>query len=151
MITVANGLFFINNKGDIMNIKRFLLAVLAVFLIDQAVGYLVHGILLMDAYLALQEVWRPDMMEYMWVMMLTSAVFSFFFVYIFTKGYEGKGIIEGVRYGLVMGLFMNVVGIVNQWVVYPISLSLAVQWFVYFMIQFVILGVVVSVIYKPAE
>jgi hypothetical protein len=137
--------------GVLMNVKRFILAVLAVFVLDQVGAYLIHGVLLMDDYLALQDVWRPDMMNYMWVMMLTSVVFSLLFVYVFVKGYEGKGIVEGVRYGIIIGLFMNFVGVVNQWVIYPITIGLAVKWFISFMILFVIHGIVVSAIYKPVE
>lgn len=91
------------------------------------------------------------MMELMWVMFLTSCVFSFAFVYIFTRGYENKGIMEGVRYGFYIGILMNVVGIFNQYVVYPIPLFLAVYWFLFEMVRYVIYGMITAAVYKPAE
>jgi hypothetical protein len=105
----------------------------------------------MKAYQALENVWRPDMMQKMWIIYVTSLVFSFLFVYIFSKGYEGKGIFEGVRYGLIIGLLMNVVGMFNQYAVYPIPIGLIIQWFIYGVIQFIICGIVAAALFKPAK
>ena len=132
-----------------MNIKRFIGASIAVFFAFQIVDSIIHIFILSPVYDTLKDLWRPDMMDKMWIMYSTSLVFSFLFVYIFTKGYEGKGIAEGIRYGLLIGLLMNVVGIFNQYVVYPIPFSLAIQWFIFGMIEFVIIGIVTSLIYKP--
>ena len=71
------------------------------------------------------------------------------FVYIFIKGYEGKGVVEGVRYGFRIGILMNVMGMFNQYAVYPIPFTLAIQWFIFAMIEFIICGIIVSLIYKP--
>ena len=131
-----------------MNIKKLILASLAVFVTMQVTDYLIHYLILSSTYQSLATLWRPDMESMMWLMILTSLFFSFMFVFIYTKGYEGKGIMEGVRYGLIIGLFLNVVGALNQYVVYPIPFSLAVQWFIYGMIQFIIAGIIASLIYK---
>lgn len=85
----------------------------------------------------------------MWIMYITSFIFAVLFVYIFTKGYENAGIAEGVRYGLIVGLLMNVVGMFNQYAIYPVPFNLVLQWFVYGMIQFIIYGIVAALIYKP--
>jgi len=82
-------------------------------------------------------------------MYITAFVFSFLFIYIFTKGYEGKGVAEGIRYGLIIGLLMLVVGMFNQYAVYPIPLNLTIQWFIYGLIQFIIVGIVAALIYRP--
>jgi hypothetical protein len=87
----------------------------------------------------------------MWIMYVTALIFSFLFVYIFSKGYEGRGIQEGIRYGLIIGLLMNVVGMFNQYAVYPLPLGLVIQWFIYGVIQFIICGIVVAALYKPSQ
>lgn len=134
-----------------MNVKRFALAGVVVFVAFQIMDFIVHGVILMKSYEALASVWRPDMMKLMWIMYATGAAFSLLFVYIFTKGYEGRGLLEGVRYGLVIGLFMNAVGMFNQYVIYPLPFALVLQWFLYGMIEFVIAGVVVAAIYRPKQ
>jgi hypothetical protein len=102
-----------------------------------------------DTYAALKNIWRADMINYMWLMSLSCLVFSFAFVYIFAKGYEGKGITEGVRYGVVITLLINVIGTIGQFVMYPIPLSLALIWFGYGLAEFIAAGIIASLIYRP--
>jgi hypothetical protein len=64
-----------------------------------------------------------------------------------SKGYEGRGIAEGVRYGLVIGLLVNVMGMFNQYAVYPIAIGLTIQWFIYSVIQFIIYGIVAAALF----
>ncbi|MBU3914809.1 hypothetical protein KKA14_04680 [bacterium] len=110
---------------------------------------IIHGVILGKSYSALQHVWRPDMMSKMWIMFINSFMFAILFVYIFSKGHEGKGILEGVRYGVITGFFVYIFSIINQYVVYPISFMLVFQWGVFGMIQFIIFGIVTALIYKP--
>ena len=132
-----------------MNIRRFIGASIAVFVANQVTDPIIHGLVLGKTYETLNHIWRPEMMSKMWIMSVTSFIFAFLFVYIFTKGYENKGIVEGVRYGIIIGFFMNVVNMFNQYVVYPIPFTLVLQWFVFGMIQFIIYGIVAGLIYKP--
>jgi len=132
-----------------MNVKKFLIAGAVIYVVLHAIGYLVHMVLLSGTYMALATLWRPDMMSYMWVMWLASLVYAFLFVYIFIKGYENKGIAEGARYGLVVGLFMAVPGIFGQFVVYPIPLSLALTWLFIGIAESIIYGVIAAAIYRP--
>lgn len=132
-----------------MNGKRFILASIVVFVVYEITNWIVHSLILSGVYQRLQSLWRFDMMDKMWIMYVTAFIFSFLFVYIFTKGYEGKGVAEGFRYGLYIGLLMNIVGMFNQYAVYPVPLSLTIQWFIYGMIQFIIIGIVTALIYRP--
>ncbi len=134
-----------------MNIKRFILASLAVFVSIQITDPIIHGVILGPVYESLKEVWRPDMMSKMWIMLLTSLLFSLLFVLVYIKGLEENGIAEGVRYGIIISLFMNGVYIFNQYVVYPVPFSLALQWFIYGTIQFIIYGIITAFIYKPKD
>lgn len=134
-----------------MNTKKMVLASLAVFVVFEALDYFIHGVILSPVYAQLAYIWRPDMMSKMWLMALATLVMSVMFVYIFIKGYENKGIAEGVRFGIVAGLFMNFIGMFGQYVMYPLPLELAVKWFVFGMLEFIAAGIVVAGIYKPAK
>ena len=134
-----------------MNTKKFLLASLAVFITLYLLDFVIHSLLLGSVYESMQEVWRPDMMDKMWIMYLTGIIFSLLFVYIFSKGYEGKGIVEGAKYGLIIGLVIYLVGSYNQYVVYPLPYSLALKWFIYGTIELIIAGIVLALVYKPKE
>ncbi len=134
-----------------MNTKKFLLAGLAVFITLQILDFVIHSLLLGPVYESMQGVWRTDMMDKMWIMYLTGIIFSLLFVYIFSKGYEGKGIVEGAKYGLIIGLVIYLVGSYNQYVVYPLPYSLALKWFIYGTIELIIAGIVLALVYKPKE
>jgi hypothetical protein len=131
-----------------MNVKRFLLASLAVFVLLQITSFVIHNLLLMKTYEALSSVWRPDMMSKMWIMYPSSVVYTLFFVYIFINGYENRGLWEGVRYGLVIGLFMGVPSSLGQYMVYPLPFSLVSQWFIYGLVESIVAGVAAAAIYR---
>jgi hypothetical protein len=132
--------------------KSFWTGFVVVWVLGQVISFLVHGMWLADTYLAMGDVFRPEveMNSMMWMMMVGSVLYMFLFCYIFTRGYEGKGIGEGVRYGLLMGLFLSIPSAVDQFVVYPLTANLAVIWFVTGVIAFMILGAVFAAIYKPS-
>jgi hypothetical protein len=132
--------------------KSFWTGFVVVWVLGQVISFLVHGMWLADTYLAMGDVFRPEveLNSMMWMMMVGSILYMFLFCYIFTRGYEGKGIGEGVRYGLLMGLFLSIPSAVDQFVVYPLTANLAVIWFVTGVIAFMILGAVFAAIYKPS-
>ncbi|MGH8496229.1 MAG: hypothetical protein ACREVN_08835 [Gammaproteobacteria bacterium] len=132
--------------------KTFWIGLVVVYVVMQCVGFLVHGVWLSDTYAPLYgTVFRPEpeFQGMMWVIFVTGAVTTFLFCYIFTKGYEGKGLAEGLRYGLLIGLLMSV-PMLDQYVLYPLSLNLTVTWFLTGVINFMIGGAVLAAIYRPS-
>ena len=134
-----------------MNWAKFFIAFIVIYVVGAILSFVVHGLLLGATYEALSNVWRPDMDRLMWVQWVTACFYCFFFVYIFARGYEGRGIMEGVRYGLVIWGFMSIPVIYNQYMVYPLTYSLVLQWLFYDLIMVIISGILVALIYKPLE
>ena len=131
-----------------MNVKRLLFAALAVFVTFQVFDFVIHNLLLSADYEASMDLWRPNMMEMMWLNYLASIILSLFFSYIFAKGYQGKGVLEGVWFGVIFGIGYHLVNILSQYFVYPIPLVLMVKWLIFGFFEFVIVGIVVSLVYK---
>ncbi len=127
--------------------KKFWLGFVAVFIVFEVLIFLVDGLILAGAYRSVQ-IWRPDMMSLMWVYHVITLVSSFFFTFVFSKGFENKGVMEGVRYGLYIGVWMSVGMAFGTYAMVAISFSLALQWFIYGVIEYIIAGVVLSLIYK---
>lgn len=140
-----------NNKA--FSNKTYWIGWIVVFVVMQGYGYLVHEVGLSDTYQSLASVFRPaeEMDSLMWMMMVGGAFSLLVFCYIFTLGYEGKGVMEGVRYGALMGLFYSIPMSVDSYVVYPLTGDLAVIWFATGVIGLVIAGVVFAAIYKPSS
>jgi|CXWL01.1.fsa_nt_gi hypothetical protein len=134
-----------------MKNSRFWLAVVAVFLVGQGLSYVVHQKLLASTYAATASVWRPeaDMASKMPLMFLTGFIFSFFFVLIFARGYQERGLAEGVRYGVLIGLFYSLPVAYENYVVLPIPYPLALHWFLSGLVTCVVLGIVAAWVYRP--
>lgn len=132
-----------------MNEKKYVATTIIVFIALQILDFVVHNLLLGSAYERTSALWRPEMTDFMWVMWVTGFIFSAIFVYIFTKGYEDKGIWEGLRYGLLIGILVSFVGSYNQFVVYPIPYYMALYWFIAGTFEIMILGIVAALVYQP--
>jgi hypothetical protein len=133
-----------------MNWKRFFWAALVVFVVTQAMGYVIDTFILKKAYDELKSLWRPDMMSKMWVSYVMGLLVAFLFTYIFIKGREGKGIQEGVRFGIIIWLFTIVPTSHNIWVTFPIPYALVLKSTLYGLLMSLIGGILAAVIYKPA-
>ena len=136
-----------------MNNKTFWIGWLVVYVIVQALGFLIHEVMMGDTYEALASVFQSDaqMQEMLPIMFLSAAVFLFIFCYVFTQGREGTGVMEGVRYGILMGVFLALPTSVDAYVIYPITADVAVVWFISAVVSLAIAGAVFSVIYKPSD
>lgn len=131
-----------------MNLKRFLLSVFAVFITYEVMSYVVNSLLLTDCYKELAPVWRKDMIQYMWLIYLIDFLFSFFFVLIYTRWAKRFNLRSGMLFGLLVGIMMNTTSTIGQWIIYPITNHLMVLWIFFGLIQFLICGMVVGIIYR---
>lgn len=131
--------------------KTFWIGFVVVYVAMQAYSFLVHQVMLTDTYESLASVFRPEaeMIDMIWVFWITSAVSIFLFCFIFTKGREGKGVVEGVRYGALMGLFFSVPQAIDAHVVYPIPGNLAGMWLITGVLAWIVSGAIFAAIYKP--
>jgi len=126
--------------------KQVIKGAVVVFVVLSVLDYVVHQVLLTGAYEATAHLWRP-MAEMKWyIFSIVTAFVAFFFTLIFSKGYEGKGVGEGVRYGFYVGMMMAVPMAYGTYGSMPIPYSLALQWFIYGLIEYVLAGVVVSLV-----
>lgn len=136
-----------------MNWKKLWLAALLVYLAFIATNFIFHGLLLGNYYMKpeVQKALRveEEMHRFFWVRFLTMAVFAFFFTFIFAKGYEGKGVLEGVRYGIYIALFTFFVSSFEQFIIYPIPYMTVWYWIIVGLIQSVLLGIIAALIYRP--
>ena len=134
-----------------MNWKNFFITFIVLYILGFALNFVIHGVILAATYNSLNDVWRPDMDRLMWVQAVTALFLTFFFIYIFARGREGKGIMEGLRYGLIIWGFMSIPSIYGQYMAYPLPYSLVLKWLVADLVVMVILGITVSLLYKPGD
>ena len=134
-----------------MNWKKLLIAFAVAFVVSMIYNFVVHEMILSATYQELQHLWRPDMDSKMWIGIVTGLIYVFFFVYIFVRGYENRGILEGVRYGLVIWAFVCIPAYYGQYMIYDLPYSLVLKWVIFELISMVLMGIVVALIYRPDE
>ena len=135
-----------------MNIKRLILAILAGWMAIFATDYLIHELWLGPIYQATKPLWRPEeeMHARICWMFLAQFLIVTTFVIVWAKGFAGRSIAMAITFGLLMGLFQQTWAII-LFVVMPLPADLAVKWFIGGLAQAVLLGIVTSLVYKPAS
>ena len=135
--------------------KKFWIGFIVIFVTMNVLSYIIHGVILSGFYQSdeMRNVWRADMDSKMWIFYLVYVFVSFFFTLIYSKWYKGKGIIEGVQYGVYIGFLMSVPAAYSTYAMIPMPYSVAVQWLIYGLIQYIIMGILIAAIYgkKPVE
>jgi len=129
--------------------KKLLLSILAVFVAWQILDYLIHGVILMDAYESTKELWRPMEEMSMPLMMLVSILVAAAFCYIYYAFISNKSLNTAIKFSLVFGLAMGISFGYGSYSVMPIPYSMAFVWFLGTVIEAVVAGLIVGMIIKP--
>ncbi|HEX9751593.1 MAG TPA: hypothetical protein VGB22_09960 [candidate division Zixibacteria bacterium] len=135
-----------------MNVKRYVIGSLAVWVMIFLFEFVFHGMLLKGMYEGVRHLLRPEesfVRFFFWVV-LGELMLAFGFCYIFIKGYEGRGVAEGVRFGLYAGIAFMASTMIINYAVQPWPGSLTAAWIIGYLIELMLAGVVIAAIYKPA-
>lgn len=135
-----------------MNKKRFFLASLVVFVIIAVLEYVFHNICLARLYADTANLWRPmpAMMKLVPYGYGINLIFALLFTYIYIKGYEakGSGLGEGLRFGLIIGVFVSLPMAGWSYISMPIPFMLGIYWFIMGLVKYLVAGAAVGLIYK---
>ena len=135
-----------------MNAKRFALAVVAVFITMWLLSLLIYDVLFVEQTRSLMALFRPEAEmtdRFAWIIIGHFAQ-TIVFCYIFLQGYENKGVMEGVRFGLLMGLFLASVD-VTWYAALPIEAVTSVVWVISDLVLAIAGGAVLAAVYRPAD
>ena len=133
-----------------MNVKRLVIAIVVIYFVAYVIATLYSDVIFKDQYAAFKALTRPDVQSagYMTAMLLGYLVMTSLFCFIFTKGYENKGLPEGLRYGLLMGILLATA----DWyygILLPVSMTLVLLNTILDIIIWTVAGLILAAIYKP--
>lgn len=135
-----------------MNFPRIAAAALAAWVLYMGIGYLVHGVLLMDLYLQYASVMRPET-EASAILPINFGIVLvgfFAFAYAYAKGYEGgSGVQEGIRFGVLIGIMLCTFVTIWEYMIWPMGSRLLMAWLIDYIVEFALYGIVVGLIYRP--
>ena len=137
-----------------MNYTRLALAAVVATIVDMIYGYTVYGVLLAGEFGRYPGVFRAMEAVNPNIPLLAAGVLVAMFAvaYIYGKGYEGgSGFQEGMRFGALLGIFGAGYIAVGDYVIMNIGRRLAVAMAVAGVLEFVVVGTAVVLVYKPAR
>ena len=131
--------------------KNCLITTGAVFFTVVVSDFLIHQVFLKSMYAASPNLWRPEaeLQSHMPYMFLGQLAVAVFLSWIFVHGYKGKGIMEGIRFGFLIGGLEAGKNLI-MYTVAPYPCALAASWIVAGFAQAILVGIVASLVYKPA-
>ena len=127
--------------------KKVMMGALRVFVWMAVWEAIVNMGLLSEDYMATAQLWRPQAEMKIYIFYIIYVFVAYFLSTIFSKGYEGKGTAEGVRFGLYVGLLMAVPMAYGTYAVMPIPYALALKWFVFGLIEYVVSVVILASVF----
>lgn len=132
-----------------INNKSYLVASLIVFLVLVVTDFIIHGVVMKGMYEATASLWRtePEMQSLFPFMILGQAIVAFTFTRLFAHGHQGKGIPEGICFGIMMSVFSSGHHLI-MYSVTPWTLQLVGAWAVLCLIQSAALGATAAAFYK---
>jgi hypothetical protein len=133
-------------------LPRVALAAVVSWVVYLVASFLVHGLLLTELYRQHAAQTRPEdaQMAILPVGLALALVGFFAFAYAYAKGYEGgRGVQEGLRFGVLVGIMLCCFAGIFQYMVWPVSTTLLMAWLLDYVLEFALYGMVVGLVYRP--
>jgi len=129
-------------------LKRILLATAAIFVAWEVLDFVIHGVILRDAYAATPAVWRPMAEIKMGLMYVVGAIAAFCFAGIYGWLVRPKSLRAAINFGMLFGIGAGVSMGYGSFAVMPIPYLMAVTWFVGTLVQALVAAVLVGLIVR---
>ena len=136
-----------------MNYARLAMAAVAATVFDAVYGFVVYGMLLAPEFANHPAVYRaneagqaflPLMFAGLFIAIVAAAI-------IYAKGYEGgSGAAEGIRFGFLLGVFVVFAFAGVNYAVLNIGRRLAVMVAAAGFVEWLLIGTIIGLVYKPA-
>jgi hypothetical protein len=135
-----------------MNYPRIVIAAIAATVVDAVYGFVVWGQVLGTEFARYPAVYRAaaDQTAYLPLMFVGILVGMLFAAWIYAKGYEGgSGLLEGVRFGAVMGLLIGAYMAGVNYGIMRIGKRMALTYGVGWLGEWLLVGLAIGLVYKP--
>jgi hypothetical protein len=129
--------------------RKIILSTITVFILWTIIDFVVHGILLDNLYKETASLWRDPMNDTL--LLASSLVAAFFFVYIYARFFREHSVSTGWKYGLYYGLAWATGMAFSTYAAMPIPLEMAWSWFFCVLAEAFLGGIVLGAIMKPGD
>jgi hypothetical protein len=138
-----------------MNLLRIVLAALGAFVAYMALGFALFGLFpsLKTEFLKYPAVYRDHngQMSHMPIAMAEIFVSMLVLAVLYALAYQGgSGLMEGARFGALIGLFAICAFVLHNYANLNIGLKLALQQSVAYFLEWLVVGIAIGLIYRRA-
>ena len=136
-----------------MNYARVAIAAVAATVFDACYGFLVYGMLLAPQFTRHAAVYRSEEAGPAYLPLMFGGLFIAIFcaAVIYAKGYEGgSGLAEGMRFGLLLGVFVALAFAGVNYATLNIGRHLALMVAAAGFVEYFVIGTIIGLIYKRA-
>jgi hypothetical protein len=110
-------------------VKKSVITIIAVFVLWSILDFVIHGVLLSEAYKATADLWRPMAEMKMGLMRIVTLITAIAFVLIYALFINEKNMITALKYGILFGIAMGISMGYGSYTVMPIPYKMAFIWF----------------------
>ena len=131
--------------------KSYIAPIFAGFIFVFIYEFIIHGFLLNGIYEQTPNLWRaPETMgDFIPFSIAMQFLMTALLAVIFAKSYKGGGLLEGLRFGALLGALFGL-SMASAYIYMPISALLAALWFATGFFQLLGLGLIFALTYKPS-
>ena len=133
-----------------MNKEKFILSCLSIFTFIFLFDWVMHDFVIKNFYEDAPSLWRHNkgILSFLFWRVFGQITLAVFFCLIFLHGYEDRGLGEGARYGLLIGLLMTA-PIFILYATQPLPKNLFIFWLVGVVLKLILAGIILAAIYRP--
>ncbi len=139
-----------------MNYGRIVVAAFAATIVFFVIGFLGEGLLFRKDFGPYSNLYRSSesISKYMPIGLLSLLVAMFALSMIYASWFSGAGsgsaISQGVRFGLLVGVFAACIHPITNFITMNLGAKLSVEITISTIVQWILVGAVIAAIYKPA-
>src|SRR5438552_4268563 len=134
-----------------MNYSRIAISAVAGTIVFFICGFLIFGLLIAREYAPFAAVYRQQaaMQQHAPVGIVCSFIAILLMSIIYAKGYEGgRGLLEGFRFGVLIGLFLAFKCVAEEFVTLNIGGRLAIEMAAGLVVEMAIVGMLIGLVYR---
>jgi hypothetical protein len=131
-----------------MNWKRYWLASVAVIIGRTLIAFFLFAIVFSSVYDQEIPGGRPEGEELHIAGLISMITWALAFTYVFARGYQNKGWLEGIRFGLVVWVFYFIPMLTGYWAYFLLPTNWVMASLVAGLVESLGSGLITSLIYK---
>jgi len=128
--------------------KKIVLTGVVVFIAWSAMDYVLHGMLLQNAYKETAALWRPMDEMKNGLLSIVALISALTLVYVYATMVSQKSMANALKYSLILGLGMAVSFAYGSYAVMPVPYSMALSWFLGSLTEFAVAGAIIGLMVK---